>query len=59
MNAYKELEAHKRELTRQQYKTLKGQIRAGDEVGAMKGLAALIRRKTEERNPVVSRGSEK
>lgn len=33
--------AAKRLLTRQQYKTLKGQILAGDADGAMRGLAKL------------------
>ena len=33
--------AAKRSLTRQQYKTLKGQILAGDADGAMRGLAKL------------------
>ncbi len=33
--------AAKRKLTRQQYKTLKGQILAGDAEGAMRGLAKL------------------
>ena len=31
-------------LTRQQYKTIKGQILAGDADGAMRGLAKLTRR---------------
>ena len=34
--------AAKRSLTRQQYKTLKGQILAGDADGAMRGLAKLM-----------------
>lgn len=29
-------------LTRQQYKTLRGQVLAGDDVGAMKGLRKII-----------------
>lgn len=37
-----ELNAHRRELTRQQFKTLKGQILSGDGAGAMKGLCKLI-----------------
>ena len=35
----------KRMLTRQQYKTLKGQILAGDAEGAMRGLARLTDKK--------------
>ena len=31
-------------LTRQQYKTLKGQILAGDPAGAMRGLARILDR---------------
>lgn len=59
MNAYRELERHRRELTLQQFRTLRGQIKSGDAEGALKGLAAIIRRKSEERNPVVSRVCEK
>lgn len=33
--------AHKNKLTRQQYKTIKGQILAGDVSGAMRGLEKL------------------
>ena len=33
---------HKRRLTRQQYKTLKGQILAGDPDGALRGLQRLL-----------------
>ena len=40
--AYKILKAHKSKLTKQQYRTIKGQIKAGDEVGALKGLYKLI-----------------
>ncbi len=35
--------ANKNKLTRQQYKTLKGQILAGDAVGAMRGLKKLTK----------------
>lgn len=35
---------HKDKLTRQQFSTLKGQIERGDEDGAMKGLAKILRR---------------
>ena len=34
--------SHKPQLTRQQYKTLKGQILAGDAEGAMRGLKKLL-----------------
>lgn len=37
--------AAKRMLTRQQYKTLKGQILAGDAEGAMRGLAKITTQK--------------
>ena len=37
------LKACKDRLTRQQYKTLKGQILAGDADGAMKGLQRLLK----------------
>jgi hypothetical protein len=33
---------HKPQLTRQQYKTLKGQILAGDAEGAVRGLKKLL-----------------
>ena len=39
--------AAKRMLTRQQYKTLKGQILAGDVDGAMRGLTKLTNREVE------------
>ena len=34
--------ANKKHLTRQQLKTLKGQVLAGDAVGAMKGLRRIL-----------------
>jgi hypothetical protein len=34
--------SHKPQLSRQQYKTLKGQILAGDADGAMRGLKKLL-----------------
>ena len=40
--------ATKRMLTRQQYKTLRGQILAGDADGAMRGLAKLTTQTTKE-----------
>lgn len=36
------LKSYKRKLTRQQYKTLRGQILKGNDEGAMKGLHKLI-----------------
>lgn len=38
------LNQHRDKLTRQQFNTLRGLIQAGDEDGAMKGLAKIIRR---------------
>lgn len=38
------LKACRDRLTKQQYKTLKGQILAGDSEGAMKGLRRLLQR---------------
>ena len=42
MNIYQVLKKHKYHLTKQQYKTLKGQVKAGDELGAIKGLTKLL-----------------
>lgn len=39
---YRLLKKHKRELTKAQYSTIKGQIRKGDYEAAMKGLNRLI-----------------
>ena len=39
------IEKNKDKLTRQQYKTLKGQCKAGDIEGAIKGFYRLMRRK--------------
>ena len=39
-----QLKACRDRLTKQQYKTLKGQILAGDGDGAMKGLRKILRR---------------
>lgn len=41
------LKACRDRLTKQQYKTLKGQILAGDSEGAMKGLRRLLQRGSE------------
>lgn len=46
MNIFKILKLHKNQLTKQQYKTLKGQAIAGDELGAIKGLNKLLMRKS-------------
>lgn len=39
------LKAHKKELTYQQYTTLRGQIFSGNTEGAMKGLQRLLNRR--------------
>ena len=44
--AFAELKAAKWWLTKQQYKTLKGQIIAGDSDGAMRGLQKILGRVT-------------
>lgn len=45
MNLFmKQLRKYKENLTKQQYKTLKGQAVAGDIVGANKGLRKIIQR---------------
>lgn len=41
----KQLKEHKEQLTKQQYKTLKGQAMAGDIIGANKGIIKLIGRR--------------
>lgn len=40
-----ELKNYGKDLSKQQYKTIKGQILAGDVTGAMKGLDAVLKRK--------------
>lgn len=40
--ALSHLQSVRKRLTRQQFKTLRGQILAGDSVGAMKGLRAIL-----------------
>ncbi len=40
--ALRVLDGHRRELTRQQLLTLRGQVLAGDVEGAMKGLARIV-----------------
>lgn len=44
VNAMMFLKAYRPELSQQQYKTLRGQVLAGDPQGAMKGLKRLLRR---------------
>lgn len=36
------LKGSRSKLTKQQYKTLKGQILSGDDIGAMKGLTKIL-----------------
>ena len=48
MNIFKLLKTHKKDLTKQQYKTLVGQAAAGDETGALKGLSKLLKRNSNE-----------
>ena len=43
--AFELLKKWQRHLTKQEYKTLKGQIKAGDIPGFKKGLSNLLRRK--------------
>ena len=40
-----ELLKAQRHITRQEYKVIEGQIRAGDSVGAIRGIKRLLRRK--------------
>ena len=40
----KDLKKYKKYLTKQQYKTLKGQILSGNKDGAMKGLRKIMRK---------------
>lgn len=46
VNAMMFLRAYRLQLTMQQYKTLRGQVLAGDAVGAMKGLKRILERKS-------------
>jgi len=39
------LEGYKRYLSQQEYRTIKGQIQAGDEEGAYKGLLRLLKKR--------------
>ncbi|MGN0998658.1 MAG: hypothetical protein ACI4PO_03825 [Faecousia sp.] len=45
VNAMMFLKAYRPKLNDQQYKTLRGQVLAGDSIGAMKGLKKILRRK--------------
>lgn len=48
-----QLKACRDRLTAQQYKTLRGQVFAGDSAGAMKGLRTLLTRARKEGKPHV------
>lgn len=47
-NALKEIERNKEKISKQQYKTLRGQCLAGDVTGALKGLEKVLRRKEQK-----------
>ena len=38
------LKANRQEMTEQQYRTLRGQVLSGDDVGALKGLRRILRK---------------
>lgn len=44
-DAMRVLYLHKARLTGQELKTLRGQVRAGDTIGAMRGLDKILRRR--------------
>lgn len=44
-DALRVLRCSRSRLTRQQYKTLRGQILAGDDIGAMKGMTKILNQK--------------
>lgn len=46
VNALMFLKAYRPKLTQQQYKTLRGQVLAGDSIGAMKGLKRILERRS-------------
>lgn len=46
VNAMMFLKAYRPQLTHQQYKTLRGQVLAGDAIGAMKGLQRILAKKS-------------
>ena len=45
--ALRGLKGNRAKLTRQQYKTLRGQILAGDDIGARRGMLKLLNEKKE------------
>lgn len=45
--ALRVLKGCRAKLTKQQYKTLKGQILAGDDIGAMKGMLKILNEQKE------------
>lgn len=49
-NALRLLKMNKKRLTRQQYKTLRGQILAGDDLGALKGMHKILNQKEAPQN---------
>ena len=50
---WKRLKENKKHLTRQQYRTIKGQLIAGDKNGAEKGLNRLLNRQKSDANASV------
>lgn len=46
VNAMMFLKAYRTRLSHQQYNTLRGQLLAGDSIGAMKGLKRIMRQKS-------------
>ena len=54
--AFHFLRMSRKKLNRQQYKTLCGQINAGDIDGAMRGLEKLLKRQINEKNKGATHG---
>lgn len=50
------LRTYRKDLTKQQIKTLKGQVLAGDETGALKGLVNIITKKKQKE--IIKNGGE-
>lgn len=50
VNAMMFLKAYQTKLNHQQYRTLRGQVLAGDSVGAMKGLKRILARNNQTIN---------
>ena len=50
VNAMMFLKAYRPKMTAQQYKTLRGQVLAGDPIGAMKGLKRILLRNNQTVN---------